>query len=66
MEIDRLKDLSERERVEEDKRSRRIADREVIVGQIQYRSKLKMLAEEQRERDNQAMLKVIASGRIQL
>ena len=42
MEIDRLKDLSERERVEEDKRSRRIADREVIVGQIQYRSKLKM------------------------
>jgi hypothetical protein len=60
MEIDRLKDLSERERVEEDKRSRRIADREVIVGQIQYRSKLKMLAEEQRERDNQAMLKQMA------
>lgn len=60
MEIARLKDLSERERVEEDKRSKRIADREVIIGQIQYRAKLKMLAEEQRERENQQMLKQIA------
>jgi hypothetical protein len=60
MEIARLKDLSERERIEDDKRSRRIADREVIVGQIQYRAKLKMLAEEQVERDNQVMLKQIA------
>lgn len=60
MEIARLKDLSERERIEEDKRSKRIADREVIIGQIQYRAKLKMLAEEQRERENQQMLKQIA------
>lgn len=56
MEIDRLKELSERERIEEDKRNKRIQDREVIVSQIAANEKRKLLEEEARERENQQML----------
>jgi len=56
MEIDRLKDLSQRERLEKERRVRRVQDREVIVSQIKGREKQKMLEEEARERENQEML----------
>mmetsp|Transcript_22133 Transcript_22133/g.26092 ORF Transcript_22133/g.26092 Transcript_22133/m.26092 type:complete len:483 (-) Transcript_22133:220-1668(-) len=56
MEIDRLKELSERERIEDEKRNKRIQDREVIVSQIALNEKQKLLEEESRERENQQML----------
>mmetsp|Transcript_27423 Transcript_27423/g.61301 ORF Transcript_27423/g.61301 Transcript_27423/m.61301 type:complete len:474 (+) Transcript_27423:86-1507(+) len=55
MEIDRLKDLAERDQIEDEKRRKRYEDREVIVGQIKLREREKMLAEEARERENQQM-----------
>jgi hypothetical protein len=39
-----------------DRREKRIRDREVIVGQIKHREKQKMMEEEARERENQQML----------
>lgn len=56
MEIDRLKDLAERERIEKERRTRRVQDREVITSQIKAREKQRMLQEEARERENQEML----------
>lgn len=59
MEIDRLRDLAKREQDEEIRRSKRIEDRQVIIEQIAAREKQKLLYEEAREQENQAMLALI-------
>jgi len=56
MEVDRLTDLQRRETDEETRRRKRLEDRSVIVEQIKGREKYKMLLEEEREQENQAML----------
>jgi len=59
MEIDRLRDLQKREIDDDTRRSKRIEDRQVIIEQIAAREKQKLLAEESREQENQAMLALI-------
>lgn len=59
MEVDRLKDLQERERVEEERLAKRLVDREVIVQQMKEAERQKMLAEEAREQENQAMIALV-------
>merc|ERR1719502_661414 len=59
MEIDRLRDLAKREQDEEIRRAKRIEDRQVIIEQIAAREKQKLLYEESREQENQAMLALI-------
>ncbi len=59
MEIDRLKELSAREKEENAKMKKRIEDRSVIIDQIEARKKLKILAEESREQENKQMLQTI-------
>merc|ERR1719502_1472572 len=59
MEIDRLRDLAKREQDEEIRRAKRIEDRQVIIEQIAAREKQKLLYEEAREQENQAMLALI-------
>jgi len=59
MEIDRLRDLAKREEDENVRRGKRIEDRQVIIEQIQAREKQKLLHEEAREQENQAMLALI-------
>merc|ERR1719502_2537579 len=59
MEIDRLRDLAKREQDEEIHRAKRIEDRQVIIEQIAAREKQKLLYEESREQENQAMLALI-------
>ena len=59
MEIDRLKELSEREKEENSKLAKRIGDRHVIIDQIEARKKLKILQEEAREQENKQMLQTI-------
>lgn len=56
MEVDRLKELQQREQTEEARRVKRLDDRAVIVEQMRGREKYKMLLEEEREQENQAML----------
>ncbi|KAJ8602781.1 hypothetical protein CTAYLR_002579 [Chrysophaeum taylorii] len=60
MEIDRLSDLEKREKIEKERRSKRIEDRKVIIEQIEARQKQKLLEEEQREQDNVTMLALVA------
>lgn len=59
MEIDRLKELSAREKQENTKLSKRISDRSVIIDQIEARKKNKILQEEAREQENKQMLQTI-------
>mmetsp|Transcript_16397 Transcript_16397/g.30661 ORF Transcript_16397/g.30661 Transcript_16397/m.30661 type:complete len:489 (-) Transcript_16397:98-1564(-) len=59
MEIDRLKELSAREKQENAKLSKRISDRSVIIDQIEARKKNKILQEEAREQENKQMLQTI-------
>merc|ERR1719181_1637385 len=59
MEVDRLKELQQREQTEEARRVKRLEDRSVIVEQMRGREKYKMLLEEEREQENQAMLALI-------
>mmetsp|Transcript_5852 Transcript_5852/g.13564 ORF Transcript_5852/g.13564 Transcript_5852/m.13564 type:complete len:484 (+) Transcript_5852:90-1541(+) len=56
MEVDRLKELQQREQTEEARRVKRLDDRSVIVEQMRGREKYKMMVEEEREQENQAML----------
>lgn len=60
MEIDRIKDLHSREEVEKAKISKRINDRYVIVEQMKFRERLRMLAAEARAQDNIEMRKTMA------
>lgn len=55
MEIDRLRDLQLREEDERRKKEKRINDRKVIVEQMEFREKMKILQAEQREQENAAM-----------
>ena len=55
MEIDRLRDLQRREKEETEKRCKRIEDRKVITEQMEYRKRMKLLAAEAREQENQQM-----------
>jgi Trichohyalin-plectin-homology domain len=55
MEIDRLRDIERREREESEKRSKRFEDRKVITEQIEERQRMRLIAAEAREQDNQAM-----------
>ena len=59
MEIDRLKELSSRETLENSKYAKRLEDRSVIIDQIEARKKLKLLQEEAREQENKQMLQTI-------
>jgi len=59
MEIDRLKDLQRREQDEQLKVSKRHQNREIMMTQMEDKIKRKMLAEEAREQENQAMLALI-------
>lgn len=55
MEIDRLKDLTRREEEEKMKRTKRIADRQIITEQMEQRQRQKVLAIEARDQENQSM-----------
>lgn len=55
MELDRIKDIQRREEEETAKRLKRYEDRKVITDQMQARQKIKYLAAEQREQENQLM-----------
>ena len=55
MEIDRLKDLTRLEDEGAMKRAKRIADRKVITEQMEQRQKIKVLAVEARDQENQVM-----------
>lgn len=55
MEIDRLKELQRREAEDIEKRAKRIADRKIITDQMEQRQRIKVLAAEAREQENQAM-----------
>lgn len=55
MEIDRLRDLQRREDEERYKKEKRIKDRKVIVEQMEFREKIKVLQAEQREQENTSM-----------
>jgi len=60
MEIDRLRDLQRRETEDQERLRKRIDDRSVIIDQIRMREKAKLLNEESREQENQAMLTLIS------
>jgi hypothetical protein len=55
MEIDRLRDIERRETEEAEKRRKRIDDRKVITEQIQERERMRLIAAEARDQENQAM-----------
>ena len=55
MEIDRLRDIQRREAEEDEKRKKRFDDRKVITEQIQERQRMRLIAAEAREQENQAM-----------
>ena len=55
MEIDRLRDIERRENEEAEKRKKRFDDRKVITEQIQERERMRLIAAEAREQENQAM-----------
>ena len=56
MEIDRLRDIENREKEEARKLEKRVADRKIIEEQMEERRKQKLLQEEEREQENQRML----------
>jgi len=55
MEIDRLRDIERRESEETEKRKKRVDDRKVITEQIEERNRMRLIAAEAREQENQAM-----------
>jgi hypothetical protein len=55
MEIDRIKDIERREKEEIFKRTKRVEDRKVITEQMEQRQRVKLLAAELREQENNAM-----------
>ena len=59
MELNRLKDIAKREKEEELKIKKRIADRKVIEDQIKERQHQRLLQEEARDQENQKMLNAI-------
>ena len=59
MEVNRLKDIAAREKMEEAKIKKRIADRKVIEDQIKERQHLRLLQEEARDQENRKMLETI-------
>lgn len=61
MEVDRLKDIRDREAEESSKRTKRITDRSVINEQIAQRQRDRMLQLEAREQENIAMRNLMKS-----
>lgn len=59
MEMNRLQELAAREKAEESKIRKRIADRKVIEDQIKERAHQKLLEEEARDQENRQMLETI-------
>lgn len=59
MEVNRLKDIAQREKEEEAKIKKRIADRKVIEDQIKERQHHRLLQEEARDQENRNMLEKI-------
>jgi hypothetical protein len=59
MEVNRIKDIAAREKEEETKIKKRVADRKVIEDQIKDREHQRLLQEEARNQDNQKMLETI-------
>ena len=58
MELDRLQDLEERDRIEQQKMEQRIADRKIIEDQILDRQRQRMLEEEAKEQEYLMMKQV--------
>jgi len=59
MEIDRLKEIEEREQEEKARNKKRIEDRKVIEDQIDSRRQQRLLQEEARDQENREMLEMI-------
>lgn len=59
MEVNRIKDIAAREKEEDAKIKKRIADRKVIEDQIKEREHQRLLQEEARNQENQKMLETI-------
>ena len=60
MEVDRLRDLKQREDADNLRRKKRVEDRKVITEQIDAIRRKRILEEEQREQESKAMLELIA------
>merc|ERR1719426_538452 len=60
MEVDRLRDLKQREDADNLRRKKRVEDRQVITEQIDAIRRKRILEEEQREQESKAMLELIA------
>merc|ERR1712164_196320 len=59
-EVDRLRDLKQREDADNLRRKKRVEDRKVITEQIDAIRRKRILEEEQREQESKAMLELIA------
>jgi hypothetical protein len=59
MEVNRLRDIETREKQEQEKIQKRIADRKIIEEQIQERKHQKLLEEEARDQENRKMLEAV-------
>merc|ERR1712167_159641 len=60
MEVDRLRDLKQREDADNLRRKKRVEDRKVITEQIDAIRRKRIPEEEQREQESKAMLELIA------